>query len=409
MRILHLTPHLPFAPGGSGGATRQFHLLRRLVEHGHDVTTVVPVPRDQLEQVALARAAGIRVEAVQRPASRVRETLRAVAAQPRLLPLAATAPLPAWQVRVLWQQLRPVVARTLAATPPDLVVIELDVSAGWIADLPPQLPVVVTMHDVTAGFFAARAAASSGAQRRWFAFEQRRASADARRWLPRARALVCVSQADADAVGALLPPGAPVPQVVANGVDLAAFPPAGAEPDGAPVLLFTGTMNYTPNVEGIRWFADAVWPRVRARRPDARLLVVGREPTPAVTRLNELDGVTVTGGVPDVAPYFAAAHLVVVPLLSGGGTRLKIVEAAASGRAIVSTGRGAEGLDVEAGRELLLADDAEAFATAALALLDDPQRRAQLATAARSFAERNDWTALGDGFERIVRAAARPR
>ncbi|MDO8210018.1 glycosyltransferase [Conexibacter sp. CPCC 206217] len=406
MRILHLSPHLPFAPGGSGGATRQFHLLRRLVELGHDVTTVVPVPRQHREHVALTRAAGIRVEAVPRPASRVRETLDAVMHEPRLLPLAAAAPLPAWQVRVLWQQLRPVVARVIAETPPDLVIVELDVSGGWIADLPQQLPVLVAMHDVTAGYFAARAAATSGRQQRWFAFEQRRAGADARRWLPRARGLVCVSQADADALAALLGPAAPAPHVVPNGVDLSAFPPAGDEPDGPPTLLFTGTMNYAPNVEGIRWFADGVWPRIRARHADARLLVVGRDPTPAVIRLGELDGVTVTGSVADVAPYFGDAQLVVVPLLSGGGTRLKIVEAAASRRAIVSTSRGAEGLDVAAGRELLIADAPEEFAAQTLALLGDPARRAQLAAAARSFAERYDWRALGDRFERIVRAAA---
>lgn len=406
MRILHLTPHLPFAPGGSGGATRQFHLLRRLVELGHDVTTVVPVPPRQLEQVALTRAADIRVEAVPRPPSRVRETLAALTAEPSLLPLSVTAPLPAWQVRVLWQQLRHVVARELEERPPDLLAIELDVSGGWLGDLPSQLPVLLTMHDVTAGYFAARADAASGVRRAWFAFERRRSWRDARRWLARCDALVCVSDADAALLAHGLGPRAPRVDVVANGVDLGAFPSAGAEPDGPPSLLFTGTMNYAPNVEGIRWFADAVWPRVRERLPAARLVVVGRDPSEAVRRLGELPGVTVTGGVPDVAPYFAAAHVVVVPLLSGGGTRLKIVEAAASERAIVSTSRGAEGLAVRDGHELVLADDAERFAQETVALLGDADRRARLATAARAFAERQDWRALGDRLERIALAAA---
>lgn len=371
------------------------------------MTTVAPVPRAQLPHAELSRAAGVRVVAVPRPASRVRETLDALAQRPSLLPLMATAPLATWQVRVLWQQLRPVVGHELAARRPDLVLVEIDASGGWLGDLPSELPVLLSLHDVAPGFLAARAAATSGLEARWLAVEQARAWRDLRRWLPRCARLVCVSEADAallrDGLGAAAPPI----DVVANGVDLAAFPLAGQEPpEERPVLLFTGTMNYHPNVEGIGWFAERVWPRVRAELPTAELVVVGRDPSAAVRALGELDGITVTGGVPDVAPYFAAAHVVVVPLLSGGGTRLKIVEAAASGRAIVSTARGAEGLDVRDGRELVLADDPERFARETIALLRDAPCRARLATAARAFAERQDWRALGDRFERAALAAA---
>lgn len=399
MRIVHLTPHLPYAPGGHGGATRQFHLLRRLVELGHEVTVVAPLTVEQRELVALPRAAGIRVTGVNRPVSRVRETAGVLARAPSLVPLAAAWPLHAWQLGVLWRELRPLVRRMLAEEPPELVTAEHDVAASWIADLPPGLPTLLTLENVTADYYAARAAAAQGAAARWFALERRRADRYARTWLPRWRALVCVSDADAARVRRQLGLHA---HTVANGVDLTSFPPVTAEPGGPPTLLFTGTMNYAPNVEGIRWFVAEIWPAVRARHPDAQLRIVGRDPTEAVRGLGSAAGVTVTGAVPDVAPHFRDAHLVVVPLRSGGGTRLKILEAASAGRAIVSTRRGAEGLAVADDRELALADEAPRFADAVLALLDDPARRARLGAGARALAERHDWRVLGEQLERVA-------
>lgn len=401
LRILHLTPHLPYAPGGHGGATRQFHLLRRLVERGHEVTVAVPVTREQRELVEFARTAGIRVADVERPVSRMRETLGVLARAPSFVPRAATWPLHAWQLGVLWQELRPTARRLIAETQPDLVSVEHDVAASWIADLPrQQLPTLLTLENVTSDYYAARADASGGAAARWFALEQRRADAYARAWLPRWRTLVCVSDEDAAHVHRRWGLDA---RTIANGVDLDAFPRVSDAPAGPPTLLFTGSMNYAPNVEGICWFVAEAWPAIRSRRPDVQLRIVGREPTDAVRRLAEAPGVEVTGAVPDVAPHFSDAHVVVVPLRSGGGTRLKILEAASTGRAIVSTHRGAEGLSVVDDRELVLADQASELASAVLELLGDPARRARLGAAARTLAERHDWRSLGDELERVVR------
>jgi glycosyltransferase involved in cell wall biosynthesis len=161
-------------------------------------------------------------------------------------------------------------------------------------------------------------------------------------------------------------------------------------------------MNHPPNADGIAWFVREVWPQT----PDARLLVVGRDPPESVLRLAS-DRIAVTGAVPDVAPYFARATAVIVPLLSGGGTRLKILEAFAAGRAVVSTSIGAEGLEVSDGRHLLLADGAHAFAEATGRLLADPELRARLAAEARKLVqERYDWRALGDRLEETLRRAA---
>src|SRR5215218_9616336 len=347
MRVLHLTPELPCWPGGTGGATRQFHLLRRLVELGHEVTVVAPIAageelrRDELERV------GIRLRAAERPSSRPLEAVRAIAREPRLAARAAT------------------------------------------------LPAVLTLQNVGRHYYESRARAAHGPRAAWFGFEARRFARHARRWLPRYRALVAVSDRDAaDLRGGSL--GGAVVEVVPNGVasdELEPLPPS----DEPATLLFTGTLSHPPNAEGIRWFADRAWPDVRAARPDARLLVVGRDAPRAVLELAGRPGIEVVGAVPAMSPFFARATAVVVPLLSGGGTRLKILEAFACARSVVSTTTGCEGLAVEDGRELLVADGAEAFAAATLDLLNDADRRQLLAAAGRELAQRRyDWRALGD-------------
>jgi glycosyltransferase involved in cell wall biosynthesis len=150
-------------------------------------------------------------------------------------------------------------------------------------------------------------------------------------------------------------------------------------------VMFLGSMDWLPNQNGMRWFCKHVWPRVRERRPDATFQIVGRSPPPWIRALAELPGVEVTGSVPDVRPYLAAASVVVVPLLVGGGTRLKIYEAMAMARATVSTTIGAEGLPVEPGTHFLQADDPETFAADVLRLLDDAPFRRGIGEAANAF------------------------
>lgn len=403
MRILHLTPNFPYAPGGNGGATRQFHLLRRLVELGHEVTVVAPVPEPARSGAALLINAGVRLVPVHRPRSREQETLLAHARDPRLAAALARRPLHAWQVGVFWASMRPLALREIEERRPDVICVEYDAAAGWVGDLPPEIPAVLTFQDVSSRYYAARAAAAQGPTRTLLALEAARVRGHHRRWLGRYRRLVCVSDVDAAHVRREQPSARVA--VVPNGVDLAAFRER-PEVEGPPCVLFTGTMNYGPNVEGVEWFARSVWPAVIAARPEARLSVVGRDPAPGVRRLAELPGIEVTGAVPDVAPWFERAHVAVVPILSGGGTRLKALEAAACGRAMVATTVGVEGLDLAAGRDLLVADDPPGFAAAVLELLEHPERRASLAAAARRRAEESyGWRALAERLARVLSEA----
>jgi glycosyltransferase involved in cell wall biosynthesis len=210
-----------------------------------------------------------------------------------------------------------------------------------------------------------------------------------------ADAVVCVSDEDATALRRLDARLAPV--VVPNGIDVSDFanvkPPAVA-PE-AEVLVFTGKMDYRPNVDAALWFADEILPGVRLTRPKAEFHVVGQQPVPALLRLNGRNGVVVTGRVPDTRPHIAGAAVYVAPLRMGGGTRFKLLEAFALGSPCVSTRVGAEGFDVESGRELLLADTPRDFVAAVLQLLSDRGRASRLARAAQLFVRAHyDWSAI---------------
>ncbi len=153
-------------------------------------------------------------------------------------------------------------------------------------------------------------------------------------------------------------------------------------------LLFVGSLDYDPNVEGMNFFVSGVWPLIRQQATRAvRLMIVGRSPGPGIRALGREPGVTIVDSPPDVGPYYAAADVAIAPIRSGGGTRIKILEAFSHGVPVVSTTIGAEGLDAQSGRDLLIADTADAMARECLVLIESPERRAAIACAATALFE----------------------
>lgn len=149
-------------------------------------------------------------------------------------------------------------------------------------------------------------------------------------------------------------------------------------------VVFVGAMGYPPNVDGAIFFCTEILPRLRTRADKpVDVTIVGFNPAPEVTVLGEIEGVTVTGGVPEVGPYYGDADLSVVPIRFGGGTRIKILEALMLGRPVVSTTIGAEGLDFRDGKEIMIADEALAFAEACAKLLADPDYAGALSSRGR--------------------------
>ncbi len=165
------------------------------------------------------------------------------------------------------------------------------------------------------------------------------------------------------------------------------FGAGGGEADAAgsgPTFVLVGAMDYRPNIDAARWFADAVWPTVLAALPGARFLIVGSKPPADVQALASRTGIVVTGRVADVRPYLAAATVVVAPLRIARGIQNKVLEAMAMARPVVATPQAREGIDAQPGRDLLVEGDAPGFAAACLALARDPARAAELGAAARA-------------------------
>lgn len=188
--------------------------------------------------------------------------------------------------------------------------------------------------------------------------------------------------------------------VVPNAADVDYFQPRATDPpaDGR-TLVYFGLLSTTPNIDGVTHFVRDIWPHISSAHPDSRIKIIGGRPPPS---LHALAGpqVSLTGFVDDLRPHLAAAAVLVVPLRLGGGTRLKIVEAMAMGKAIVSTSLGAEGIDAVAGRDILIADDPSSFAAAVNGLLADPARAAEIGRSARRVAvEKYSWSGAARSLE----------
>ena len=192
--------------------------------------------------------------------------------------------------------------------------------------------------------------------------------------------------------------------VVGNGVDLDFFRPDAVKAERAaePTVLFCGALDYSPNVDALRWYFESIHERVRLAIPNLRVLLVGKSPTEEVRAYGQRPGVVVTGTVPDVRPYYREAWAQIVPLRIGGGTRLKIPESMAMGTPVVSTTIGAQGLDLRPDLDAALADDADAFACQTVRLLTDSLHRETIAREGlATVRQRFSWEILGQQFGQI--------
>jgi polysaccharide biosynthesis protein PslH len=209
--------------------------------------------------------------------------------------------------------------------------------------------------------------------------------------------IACVSQHDAQQLG-------PKARIAPNGWD--ATEPL-SEPHGNH-CAFVANFAFSTNVDAAQWLVSSIWPKVRAQVADAQLWLVGKDPTPPVVALHGRDGITVTGTVPDVAPYLERSRVALAPLRAGSGSRLKILEALEASRPIVSTSAGLEGLEQLASAGVVLANDADSFAREVVALLGDPSRARELGREGRQAVHQTflwDRT-LSPMFEAIDRAVA---
>jgi glycosyltransferase involved in cell wall biosynthesis len=265
-------------------------------------------------------------------------------------------------------------------------------------------PSVLFEHNVEAEIFERHAQTDEGWVRRRFmgyqAAKMRRFEGWAGRQFTR---VVAVSERDREQYERRY--GWKHVDVIDTAVDIDYYRPVDCAKTPATVV-FVGSLDWLPNVDGLQWFVAEAWPLVRREQPAARLRLVGRNPTPEIQRLAEHPGVEVVGSVPDTRPWLAESEVSIVPLRIGGGTRLKVFEAMAMGLPVVSTSLGAEGLQVRSGDHLLLADGAEKVAEEVVRLLRSPELRVRLGAAARNLVETQfSSESVARQFESVCRRA----
>jgi len=274
----------------------------------------------------------------------------------------------------------------------------------------PQLDsCVLFQHNVESMIWKRYVEHATGLKRLYFQLQAKRMMAYEGEVCRCVRKIIAVSEPDADTMRRIY--GAARVNAVPTGVDLDYFARPGGGPkladDGSPKLadlIFVGSMDWMPNIDGAEWFVREVLPLIRRRRPDCTLAIVGRRPSPAISRLAEMDArITVTGTIPDVRPWLFGTLASIVPLRVGGGTRLKIYEAMAARVPVVSTAIGAEGLDVADGENIHLADTPQDFAERCVALLDSEGERERIASNAWNLvASSYSWDAAVRGMERLL-------
>lgn len=392
MKILVVAHSLPRPTWGAG--TRNYHLLRALAQQ-HTVSLLALVRPDERGQSAdHLRPHTQRLLQLDAPAPGSKRVSQLVAlAKGQSYSLTS-------QILAAAQD---ALDRELAENSYDAVLFEGLLVAGY--RVPGGVRTILDEHNIEHELIQRSYLSAHGLMRRgfnWMEYRVLKPQEIAR--CQRADLVLVTSEREQALMKGMLP-GKSV-RVVPNGVDIEAFAPDPAITETPGRIIFTASFDYYPNVQGALHFADNIWPRIRDTRPDATWHLVGRNPPPEIQRLGALPGVTVTGSVPRVQPHLAAAQVAIVPLLTGAGTRLKILEAMAMRRAIVSTALGCEGLACAAGEHLLVADEPEKFAASVVQLLGDAPRRARLGDHGRALVEeRYSWDYCGSQLLAALDAA----
>lgn len=401
MKLLVIAPYLPFPPN-SGGAIRVYSLLKQLSQH-HEILLAYP----QSDEIA--------PEAKQQAAQICR----------KLLPF-PTRPI-AYE-RFEWRRIR--AARSLSNlrpltmrdTVPDVTAAQLAILHGLDGERP-DLIHVHQLHVAEIGaalqqFFNVPALLDEQnvEPRLWermahdagkrfdrkivFSLEAAKLKRTLNRFYPLYQRIIAVSEADKRDLQALTKRNDI--ELVPNGVDTEFFKRTTPIVPSSDEILFTGTLGYEPNLDGLLYFQREIWPRILEERPTTRLLIVGRDAPPAIKALDNGGNVRVIGPVPDMRPYYERARVCVVPLRWGGGTRLKILEALAMQVPVVSTSAGVAGLDLTLGDHYLCGDNPKSFASLTVRLLDIKGPARHLAEAGRRLAvECYDWAQIMARLEKI--------
>ncbi|HET7904912.1 MAG TPA: TIGR03087 family PEP-CTERM/XrtA system glycosyltransferase [Candidatus Eisenbacteria bacterium] len=390
MKLLYLCHRIPYPPH-TGDKVRSFHQIRHLAKNHEISLACFAESRDDLGHVETLMEWCRSVDVVVRPRR------LAKLAGLRGLATGGSLALEAFRSGALARKIR---ARA-AETKFDAIVAFTVVMAPYAAlvEAPVRVLDFVDADSEKWRLFADRSPWPLSSLYRLEADRLRKAEiAAARAW----DHSIFVSEREARYVKGDAPAGAV--SILGNGVDLEYFAPDPAPPGpGDAEIVFTGAMDYVPNVDAVVHFSDAIFPLIRAGEPSARFAIVGRDPAPAVRKLGDRPGVAVTGTVPDIRRYLHGARVAVAPLRIARGVQNKILEAMAMGIPVVCTPEAYEGLDAGRSEGIEVGETSEAFAAAVIRFLRDPEYRREQSARARAFVERRyRWERHGEALEALL-------
>lgn len=409
-RILFLSQCLPYPPD-SGVTNRSFNVLRQLQQE-FDVVVLPYYRRNHQPTAEALRAArqelADRVSRVGEPVPIRAEHALARRAWDHLRSLVTRRPYTHYEYAS--RRYRAQLRQALTEERPALVHLDSLVLHRWLPELP-AVPQVCTHHNIESDVLRLRAERTSPRLlARYIRHQAALVAAVERRSAAGFEANVMMSDQDAERLRGLAPRARTI--VVPNGVDTTFFVPDTSHPAVHGRVAFLGPTYLFPNRDGMDYLLAQMWPAIRAAYPSATLRLIGKTPATDQARYDAVPGVACLGRVPDIRPHLTEAECCVVPLRVGGGTRLKILDAWAMGKAVVSTALGCEGLEAVDGENILIRDDPGAFAAAVVQVLTDSGLRRKLECSARETAERRySWSMIGETLRAAYRdiiAARRP-
>ncbi len=399
--LLYLVHRMPYPPD-KGDKVRSYHLLEHLVQrHQVFLGTFVDDPADAAHVPTLrAMCRDVCAVTLSPQTARLRSLSGLAQGQPLTLRYYENERLHAW------------VRSTLAANAIDAIVV-FSSSMAQYAQRHPEVPMLVDLVDVDSAKWTDYAGAHSWPVSWLYRREGARLLDVERALVASARRAFLVSEREAELLIRLAPECAGKVQALCNGVDADYFSSDPARPTpftaDETALVFTGAMDYWPNVDAVTWFAGEVLPALRQRWPALRFHIVGRNPTPAVRALAG-DAVSVTGTVPDVRPYLQHAAAVVAPLRLARGVQNKVLEAMAMARPVICAGDCIAAIGAEPGRHLLAADSVQDYASHLERLFAEPDRADALGRAGRHhMIEQFGWTARLAVLDQALASTIEPR
>jgi polysaccharide biosynthesis protein PslH len=404
MKILMITHFVPYPPT-SGALQRNYNLLREVARH-HEVNLVT------LNQKALLPSKEKLADAIKN----ITPFCKTIKVFPipsdchpacwyilLLANIFSTTPYSVW--RFYSNKMAKEIQKIIKTSQIDVIHVDTIDLAGYALNITTH-PRVLNHHNIESELLFRRAQHAKNPFSRWYLTSQaRKVERYEKQYVPKFDANVAVSTRDLIGIRSLCNPDSAM--LVANGTDTDYFSPSGTSQELS--CIFAGGLNWLPNADAMLFFCTSIFPLIKANVPEVTMTIIGTNPAPELIRIAEkTEGIEVLGFVPDIRSYMANAAVHVVPLRIGGGTRLKILDALAMGKAIVSTTIGAEGIELTDGHDIMIADTAELFAQKVVQLLKDAALRKTLGVNGRKTAEtKYSWKVIGpkliDAYSHVCR------